>query len=76
VGGAGGVAEREDAIPSTPREATLAAFADKLTLTPWRMDEADLAPLRREGLDDRGVLWAVATVAFQNLLSRVRLALG
>lgn len=65
-----------DAAPASPREATLAAYATKLTLAPWQMTEADLGPLRREGLDDAAVLDVISVVALQNTLSRIRLALG
>lgn len=73
---AAGEAEHAAGEPRSPREAALAAFAEKLTVTPWRMREADLGPLRRAGLDDRAVLHAVAVVGFQNAASRIRLALG
>lgn len=73
---AAGEAEHADGAPSSPRGAALAAFAEKLTVTPWRMREADLGALRREGLDERALLHAVAVVGFQNAASRVRLALG
>lgn len=73
---AAGVAEHADGAPGSPREATLAAFAQKLTVTPWRMQEADVLGLRRLGLDDRGVLQAIAVVGFQNQASRVRLGIG
>ncbi|AKT44016.1 hypothetical protein [Chondromyces crocatus] len=58
------------------REVALAAFAEKLTVAPWRMREADLEVLRGLGLDDRAILHAIAVVGFQNQDSRVRLALG
>jgi alkylhydroperoxidase family enzyme len=73
---AAGVAAHDGAAPRSPREAALAAYAEKLTLTPWRMTEADLAPLRREGLDDRALLHVIALVGFQNVASRLQLALG
>ncbi|APR88164.1 hypothetical protein A7982_13513 [Minicystis rosea] len=62
--------------PRDAREATLAAYAEKLTVSPWRMSAEDLAPLRAEGLDDRGVVHVIATVGLQNALSRLWLALG
>ena len=74
-----GLAAWSDARPETPREQALAAFAEKLTLAPWRMIPTDLAWLRNlqdGGLDDRSILAAVALVGFQNMESRVRLALG
>src|SRR5262249_50696908 len=62
----------DDAEPAGVREAALAAYAEKLTLTPWAMREADLAPLRAESLDDRGLLDVIGLVAVQNMESRVR----
>lgn len=73
---AAGVSAFADGEPHSPREDALAAYATKLTLTPWRMTEADLGPLRAHGLDDAGVLDVVSLVALQNTLSRIRLALG
>jgi alkylhydroperoxidase family enzyme len=73
---AAGVAAFADAEPRSAREAALAAFAEKLTVTPWRMAEADLAPLRALGLADRDVLHAIALVGLANMLSRLTLALG
>jgi alkylhydroperoxidase family enzyme len=73
---AAGAAELAGAPPRTPREEALASYAAKLTVTPWRMTELDLAPLRREGLDDRGLLDAISLVALQNMVSRIHLALG
>jgi alkylhydroperoxidase family enzyme len=73
---AAGVEAHAGAAPETARERALAAFAEKLTVTPWRMEEADLAPLRAEGLDDLGILHAIAGVGLQNVLSRLTLALG
>jgi alkylhydroperoxidase family enzyme len=40
------------------------------------MEEAELAPLRREGLDDRGLLHVISVTALENLLARLRLGLG
>lgn len=65
-----------DASPGSAREVALADFAEKLTITPWRMTEADLLSLRRADLDDRGLLDVIGLVGFQNMDSRVLLALG
>ncbi|MFT3772107.1 MAG: hypothetical protein QM820_42415 [Minicystis sp.] len=73
---AAGVDEHGDATPRDAREAALSAYAEKLTRTPWRMSAEDLAPLRAQGLDDRGLLHVIATTGMQNALSRLRLALG
>ncbi len=61
---------------ASARERALEAFAEELTVTPWRMSAQDLNPLRAEGLDDLQILHAVAGVGLQNVLSRVHLALG
>jgi hypothetical protein len=71
-----GVEPRPDAAPRDPREAALAAYAEKLTVTPWRMSADDLLPLREGGLDDRGILDVISVIALENVLTRVRLALG
>lgn len=60
-----------EADPRTPREHALAAYATALTLTPWRMGAADLAPLRALGLEDRALLDAISLIALQNDLSRI-----
>ncbi len=73
---AAGLTAWDDAQPGTEREATLAAFAGMLTLTPWRMSEAALAPLRQLGFADRDLLHAICVVGFQNVESRLRLVLG
>ncbi len=73
---AAGVEAFADAAPTSAHEGALAAYATKLTLAPWQMTEADLGPLRREGLDDAGVLDVISVVALQNTLSRIGLALG
>lgn len=73
---AAGLAEHGNALPRDAREAALAAYAEKLTVSPWKMTADDLAPLRAAGLDDRGALHVIATVGLQNALSRLRLALG
>ena len=73
---AAGVEAWAGAAAETARERALAAFAEKLTVTPWRMDPRDVEALRAEGLDDVQVLHAIAGVGLQNVQSRVHLALG
>ena len=73
---AGGAAAWGDAPATSSRESALAAYAETLTMTPWRVSAGDLVPLRREGLDGRGLLDVIGLVGFQNMESRVRLALG
>jgi alkylhydroperoxidase family enzyme len=64
-----------DAVPRSPREELLAAYAEVLTATPWRLTEAHLHGLRALGLDDRGLLDVISVASFQNTASRLRLVL-
>ena len=64
-----------DAEPRDTREETLAAYARKLSATPWRMALADLEALRALGLEDRGLLDVISVASFQALASRLALAL-
>ncbi|MDI1451005.1 hypothetical protein [Polyangium sp. 6x1] len=68
---AGAVARHEDASPRDPREQALAAYATKLTRTPWAVGAADAATLRAHGLDDPAILAAITLVAHQNTFSRM-----
>ncbi len=65
-----------DATARTPREEAFAAFATKLSLTPWRMVESDLGMLRNEGLDDVGILDVGSVVSFENAWTRLRMSLA
>ena len=56
-------------------ERALCAFAEKLSLTPAQMAEADLAPLRAAGLDDVAIHDAVQVIAYFNYINRVADAL-
>ncbi|WP_288432006.1 peroxidase-related enzyme [uncultured Deinococcus sp.] len=60
----------------SPREQAMCAYAEKLTLRPAEMTEADLAPLRGEGLSDAQILELVQVVGMFNLTNRVSSALG
>jgi uncharacterized peroxidase-related enzyme len=56
-------------------ERALCAFAEKLSLAPAEMAEADLAPLRAAGLDDVAIHDAVQVIAYFNYINRVADAL-
>jgi uncharacterized peroxidase-related enzyme len=58
------------------REAAMAAYAEKLTLHPAEMTEADLDPLRAVGLDEHQIMELVQVIAMFNLTNRVSSALG
>ncbi|MBV9823261.1 MAG: hypothetical protein JO144_13560 [Actinobacteria bacterium] len=54
----------------------VAAFADRLSRTPWLTRAADVDALRSTGLDDRAILHVIATVAYQSAESRLRIGLS
>jgi uncharacterized peroxidase-related enzyme len=49
----------------------LCAYAEKLTRTPARMEERDLAELRAHGLSDAGIHDAIQVIAYFNYINRV-----
>ncbi len=58
------------------RDRALCEFAEKLTRTPGRMSEGDLAPLKEAGLDDADILDLTQVVGYFNYINRVADALG
>lgn len=51
-------------------------FGEKLTLTPFLMNEADVVALRGHGFDDRDILSVILAAAYRNYIVRVADALG
>jgi uncharacterized peroxidase-related enzyme len=60
----------------TPREYAMLEFAEKLTLTPSAMTEADVQKLRAAGWSDRDILDIVHVCAYFNFRVRVVDGLG
>ena len=58
------------------RELALLRYAEKLTLTPGRMTEADITPLRAAGLDDGEILEANQIICYFNYVNRSINGLG
>lgn len=58
------------------REAAMCAYAEKLTVAPAEVTEADLQPLRDVGLDDHQICELVQVVGMFNMTNRVSTALG
>lgn len=54
----------------------LCAYAEKLTLTPSEMSEADLDELRWFGLADRAIHDATQVIGYFNYINRIADALG
>lgn len=54
----------------------LARFADRLSRTPWLMDQSEVDALHAIGLDDRAILQVIAVVAYQSAESRLRIGLS
>lgn len=68
---------RYDAAGLSDRERSLCAYAKVVTCEPASEEvEGTIAGLRREGIDDRGVLDATLVVSYFNWVNRVVLALG
>lgn len=55
---------------------TLLVYADKLTVRPREMAEADLEPLRAEGLTDRDIVDLNQVVSYFNYVNRIADGLG
>jgi uncharacterized peroxidase-related enzyme len=58
------------------RERTLCEYAEKLTLRPAEVTEADLQPLRAVGLDDHQIMELVQVIGMFNMTNRISSALG
>ena len=57
-------------------DAALCAYAEKLTLEPQAMREADIQTLRAAGLDDAAIHDATQIIGFFNYINRVADGLG
>jgi len=55
---------------------SLLEFAEKLTKTPFAIDDADFEALRGAGWDDKGIYEASALTAFFNFSGRLEAAAG
>lgn len=66
----------KDAEPTNEAEKHLASFAQKLTKTPWAMNQGDVDALRAVGLSDEAILGAITLIAHQNAISRMHHALA
>ena len=62
--------------PLGPADRALCGHAEKLSLRPGGMREADLSPLREAGLDDRAIHDATQVIAYFNYINRVADGLG
>jgi uncharacterized peroxidase-related enzyme len=65
-----------DGAELSVRERALVDYALKLTRTPWKVDESDLAPLRAADLDDRAILDLAMIVAYYAYVNRLADGLG
>lgn len=57
-------------------DAALCTYAEKLTLHPAQMAEADIIALREVGLDDRAIHDATQVISYFNYINRIADALG
>lgn len=64
------------AAPLAPADRSLCSYAEKLTLEPTAMGEADVAALRAAGLSDPAIHDATQVVGYFNYINRIADALG
>jgi len=83
IGDAARASQIEDAIRSRQpemvfegAELALMRYAEKLTLTPGAMEEADVTALREAGLDDGAILEANQIICYFNYVNRSINGLG
>lgn len=62
--------------PVEAKEMALFRFADKLTLRPAEVKQADVDELRAAGWSDEAVVEAVVAIAYHNLVNRISMGLG
>lgn len=62
--------------PLAAVDRALCAYAEKLTLRPLEIEEADVETLRQAGLDDGQILDAAQVAAYFNFVNRLALGLG
>ena len=60
----------------SPENKALCGYAEKLTLSPNRINADDVEILRGHGLDDRTIHDAIQVIAYFNYIDRVADALG
>jgi uncharacterized peroxidase-related enzyme len=70
------VADDYRSAPLTGRERAICDYAAKLTLSPWEMEEADLAAMRGEGLTDRDILDVNLITSYFAYVNRLADGLG
>jgi alkylhydroperoxidase family enzyme len=72
--GDGGISPPTD-LTANAHDDALRTFAELVTLAPWKIDDAQLAPLRAVGFDDAAIFDATATVTSAGVFSRIEVAL-
>ena len=60
----------------TTKDRAILEFAEKLTLTPQQMGQADVDFLKAEGLDDRAVHDLSQVISYFNYINRIADSLG
>lgn len=57
--------------PLSAADMALCTYAEKLTLTPAAMTEADITTLRQHGFNDRAIHDATQVIAYFNYINRI-----
>ncbi len=73
--GDGGISPPTD-LTVNPLDEALRAFAERVTLAPWKIGEAELTTLRDAGFDDAAIFDVTATITSAGVFSRIEVALA
>jgi alkylhydroperoxidase family enzyme len=65
----------DEPAPAAPLEQALVELVDRVTLAPWRLDDA-YAALRAFGFDDRALFDACVAASTANVVTRIAVALA
>ena len=60
----------------TPAERAILTYAEKLTLTPWNVEEADVEDLRKAGFSDQDILDINQIAGYYAYVNRLASGLG
>ncbi len=60
----------------SPQDRAMMEYAEKITLAPWTVTEADVENLRAHGWNDVQILEIATVSSYRNYIARVASALG
>lgn len=60
----------------SPQDMAMLEYAEKITIEPWTITEADVENLRDNGFTDEQILEIASLASYRNYIARVANALG